>query len=239
MTATTVMVLAAGEGRRMRPLTDTIPKPLLPVGEQSHLTRLVRWLDRCGFDQIVVNVHHLADQVIAALQQIEASVGAGIAVSRETSLLGTGGGIRQASELWSGSGAWVFNGDVVADVEFDPPADTNGAHMILRPSPDARTLGPVFIGNDGLSGPVVGLLDHGLTAGTARMFTGIHYISKRLAATLPETGCVVRDGYLRWIEDDVVTAALHQGYWNEIGTPTRYRQVQDDFAAGRLAWLGE
>lgn len=228
------MILAAGEGRRMRPLTNQTPKPLLPLGGEPLLGRSIRWLDRFGFKRIVVNAHHHGDQIEAFVAKTKCR--AELVISRESELLGTGGGIRHAAAYWLGDGAWIINGDVVCDVDFNkmsiPQAD---AIMVLRPDARARELGPIFL--DSTATRVVGMLAHGHTQSTPLMFTGIHYISRQLAESLPEPSCVIRQGYVHWLQLRHVAAHIHSGYWNEIGTPDAYAAVADDYKSGKLHWL--
>lgn len=231
----TAMVLAAGEGRRLRPLTDVVPKPLVPVGGEPLLRRTLRWLAAQGFERIVVNLFQHAQVARDALTAWD--IDADLRISQEPVLLGTGGGIHHALPHWLGDAAWIVNGDVVCDADLRaleatlPP--NAGAAMLLRADTAAARLGPVYLRD----GRVVGLLNHGETSGEPVMFTGIHLLTRRLAAQLPEPGCVVRDGYIHWLASGDVYAMLHHGYWNEIGTPARLAAVEADWAAGRLGWL--
>lgn len=239
MTITTAMVLAAGEGRRLRPLTDRVPKPLVEVGGLPLLARTLRWLERQAFRRVVVNTHHLAGEIERWLDAHNRDFAMTIAVSHEDELLGTGGGIHRASALWEAEAAWIVNGDVVCDVDLRAAErcwgpDVDGL-LVLRDDPEASVLGAVHI--DEAACPVVrGLLDVGEQTGPARMFTGIHLLRRSLAATLPEPSCVVRQGYLPRIAAGRLRGHVHHGYWNEIGTPERLAAIRDDAAAGRLPW---
>lgn len=244
------MVLAAGEGRRLRPWTADTPKPLLSVGGRPLLAHTLHWLERQGFGRIVLNTHHLAGRIETWLDAHRADYAADIVVSHEERLLGTGGGIRRAQTLWQADAAWIINGDVVCDLNFAAFETCLGADdlalMVLREDPRAASLGAVYwqLSGDGgghPSGPacgrVVGLLDRGEPLGPPRMFTGIHLLRAEAARRLAEPSCVVRQGYLRWLEEQRVAAVLHPGYWNEIGTPERLAEVRGDWDAGALDWL--
>ena len=233
----TAMILAAGQGRRLQPLTHEVAKPLVPIGDEPLLTRTAKWLSSAGFRHLVINAHHLAEQVEAEAGEIARRFGVDVDLSIEPELLGTGGGIRHAVDLWRGDGAWIINGDVVADVGpeiwHEAPRSARRAMMIVRESPDARKLGPVYLED----GKITGILSYGRTDAPPTMFTGIHYLGRELAAGLPEPGCVIRDGYRYWIEQGQVFGHLHEGYWAEVGTPERYDRVQRDWSQGRLSWL--
>jgi len=106
------MILSAGLGTRLRPLTASTPKPLIPVAGQASLLRTLDTLAHCGIEEVVVNTHHLADQVEDAVQQYKGPIT--IHISHETHLLETGGGVRQALQ-WLGEQEpfLVVNGDIV------------------------------------------------------------------------------------------------------------------------------
>lgn len=228
------MILAAGEGRRLKPLTNHIPKPLLPIGGEPLLSRTIRWLDNFGFKRIVINAHYHGDQIQALVDNTKSR--AELLVSREQQLLGTGGGIRHATTYWLGAGAWIINGDVICNVDFQrmliPQAD---AIMVLRPDPRARELGPIFL--DSTATRVVGILNYGQRSSTPLMFTGIHYMSRSLAESLPEPSCVIRQGYVHWLELCYIAAHIHSGYWSEIGTYDAYAAAQIDYKNNQLDWL--
>ena len=100
----TAMILAAGRGERMRPLTDTTPKPLIPVAGRSMLDRAMDRLQRHGVQNIVVNVHHLGNQIADRLQGRARIV-------REDHLMETGGSVRNALPLLGNAPFFVLNGD--------------------------------------------------------------------------------------------------------------------------------
>ena len=236
----TAMVLAAGEGRRLRPLTDRIPKPLVEVGGRPLIALTLRWLERQGFRRVVVNTHHLAPVIEAWLDAHARDYAMTIAVSHEDALLGTGGGIHHAAALWQSELAWVVNGDVVCDVDLRAAErclrDDDAALMVLRNDPEAAAMGPVYADLDGDCGEVVGLLDSGDCRAAPRMFTGVHLVRRSLAERLPEPSCIVRQGYLPLVGRSGLRAWLHGGYWNEIGTPARLSTIRTDAEAGRLPW---
>ena len=114
------MLLCAGRGERLRPLTDTTPKPLLAVGGASPLARHARAFAAAGFAPLVANLWHLRGQVCAALQEEAARAGgAPVLFSEEPRLLGAAGGIRLAMERGFLPEAFALaNGDVVCDYDF-------------------------------------------------------------------------------------------------------------------------
>ena len=113
------MVFAAGLGTRLKPLTDTLPKALVPVGGEPLLAHVIRKLSSYGYDDIIVNVHHFARQIREYLA--DAEFGVRIRVSDETDLLReTGGAVRHARPLLEGDGPFlIHNVDILSDLDLD------------------------------------------------------------------------------------------------------------------------
>ena len=134
------MILAAGRGERLRPLTERIPKPLIPIGTEPLIVHQLRWLHRAGIREVVINLHHLGGE-------IERTLGAGndlgvrIHYSVEERLLDTGGGIRNALPILGDEPFVLLNGDIWTNYRF---ANLVGlrprlAHLVLTPKPPEKT----------------------------------------------------------------------------------------------------
>lgn len=240
MQTKTAMILAAGKGTRMRPFTDLIPKPLLPIDEVPLLERTVRWLDRFGFERIVINAFYLGDKIQTHLSGLATELKAELIVIQEPELLGTGGGIQHASKYWTES-AWIVNGDVVMDFDFDKfdqQVQSTDATLVLTPHDQAVKKGPIYLGRGTeLHSPVLGILQEPTTPAIPFLYTGLQWMTKALANTLPEQGCVIRDGYIHWLEHKKIFGLIHNGYWNEIGTPDGYEEIQTNYQNNQLNWL--
>ena len=131
------MILSAGRGERMRPLSDTLPKALLEIAGESLIVRHLRALREVGVEDIVVNLSHLGEQIRDALGDGH-EFGVRILYSPEpTPPLETGGGIRQALPLLGPNPFWVVNADVCTDYRFATPplADGDDAHLVLVDNP--------------------------------------------------------------------------------------------------------
>lgn len=133
------MILAAGRGERLRPLTDHLPKPLVPVAGRPLIEHHLHALAAAGFDQVVINVAWLAERIMAALGEGD-RFGLRILYSVETpGALDTGGGIRQALPLLPDAPFLVVNGDVFTDFDFrrlaTPMAGDDLARLVLVPNP--------------------------------------------------------------------------------------------------------
>lgn len=130
------MIFAAGLGTRLRPLTDTLPKALVPVGGQPLLYHILTRLREAGVDEFVINVHHFSDKIKDYLQKND--FGVKISISDETEeLLDTGGGIRRAGKLLEGSGWFLaHNVDILSNLDLKSfmKSGRDGAAAILAVS---------------------------------------------------------------------------------------------------------
>src|SRR5512137_1319441 len=221
------MILAAGLGTRLRPLTEHTPKPALPVVDVPNIVRTIAHLRRSGITEIVVNLHH-CPEVLRALLGDGAAFGVSIAYSEERpEILGTGGGIRRARALLGDRTFCVVNGDAL----FAPDlAAALAAHrssgaiatMIVRRDADAERLGPV--GLDG-GNRVRRLIDAGKerTGLEVYMFTGVHVLEPEIFALLPESGCIVRGAYMPLVlRLGPIGAHVESGTFCDLGTPRTY-----------------
>ena len=147
------MILAAGRGERMRPLTDTTPKPLLRIGGQTLIERHVHALARAGITELVINHAYLGEQIVQALGDGDA-YGVHICYSPETGgSLETGGGIMNALPLLGAEPFLAVNGDIWTDFPFDslPPQIDGLAHLVMVDNPDNHPQGDFSLSR----GPVV------------------------------------------------------------------------------------
>ncbi len=141
------MVLAAGRGTRLRPLTDTTPKPLIPVAGRPFLEHLLEFLRAGGIEDVVLNLHHLGQRIVDHLGD-GARFGLRVRYSWEDPILDTGGGLKRAEPLLGGEAFVVVNGDSLLDLRL---ADVVARHrergaiatMAVRPDPDAARYGLV------------------------------------------------------------------------------------------------
>ncbi|WP_104202672.1 N-acetylmuramate alpha-1-phosphate uridylyltransferase MurU [Billgrantia saliphila] len=211
------MILAAGLGKRMRPLTDHCPKPLLPVAGKPLIVHHLERLATAGIREVVINVSYRAEQIVAALGDGSA-YGVSIAWSRETSPLETGGGIRQALPLLGNAPFLLVNGDVWSDFDpaFLPPLGDDLAHLVLVDNPVHHSSGDFHLDERGRLHPQgeprltyagLGLLDPALVADrTPGEFP--------LAPLLREAMSAGRVG-----------GTHHSGRWVDVGTPERLAEL--------------
>jgi NDP-sugar pyrophosphorylase family protein len=230
------MILAAGLGTRLGELSDERPKPLMPVADVPLIRYAVALLAGHGIKEIVINLHHLGQQIADELGD-GTRLGVMICYSREEQILGTGGGIRRALSLLGDEPFVVINGKIVIDLDL---ADVLARHkesgakatLVVRPDLEAQRWGAIDAPPEG--GPIRALLGVG-----PHMFTGVHVLDPDLVARLPDDGmerCIVRQGYVPWLDEGIsLNAYVNTGYFGDHSTPERY--LAGNFAVIRGAAL--
>jgi MurNAc alpha-1-phosphate uridylyltransferase len=209
------MILAAGRGERMRPLTDRTPKPLLTVGGMPLIEHTIRRLRAAGYRDLVINLGHLGEQIEERLGD-GGGLGVSIRYSREPpGALETAGGIREALELLGSDPFLVINADVWCDHPLRPPAFAADAlaHLVLVANPEHHPQGD-FTLQDGRVG---------LSGGPPHTFAGIGWYRPGLFAGLPRGRRALAPLLREAITAGQVTGELHKGDWIDIGTPERLR----------------
>jgi N-acetyl-alpha-D-muramate 1-phosphate uridylyltransferase len=226
------MILAAGRGERMRPLTDHTPKPLLKVGGKPLIVWHLERLAQAGFTEIVINHAHLGEQIETALGN-GAAWGVSIQYSPEKIALETAGGIANALHLLTENGKkvepfLVVNGDVFSEIDFKSTAlqacihagagGIKNVHVVLVNNPPQHPQGDFAIQN--------GLLKN---EGTQKLtFSGVGIYHPDLFADIVKGEPAKLAPLLRQaIDDNSATAQYYQGVWHDIGTPERLKQLDE------------
>lgn len=214
------MILAAGKGERMRPLTLTTPKPLLNAGGKPLIVHHLEHLRRAGFRDVVINHAWLGEQ-------IESTLGSGdrfdlrLQYSREGEPLETAGGIVRALPLLTDAGSdWflVINGDIWSDVELSrlAPPEQADALLVLTENPPHHPDGDFHLQADGT---VTEDGDRKLT------FTGISLLHRRLFQGLDDQSGKLGPVLRRAMRQGRVKGIEHRGQWVDVGTPERLREL--------------
>lgn len=237
------MVLAAGFGTRLRPLTNSLPKPLLPLGPHPLLVWNLLLLRKHGISEVMINLHYLGEQIQAIIGD-GSQWGLHVTYSVEPVLLGTGGGLKQVESFFEGEPFLVVNGDTVFDLDLSAmiahhrQADAI-ATMVLRDDSEVEQWGVI---ETDPQDRVLTITGRGQSASVAReamirrMFAGIHVIDPVLLRHIPQgVPSSIIDAYVLWLERGaMVSSYLLTGYWSDVGTPERYTQIQQDFDSGLL-----
>jgi mannose-1-phosphate guanylyltransferase len=223
------VLFAAGLGTRLRPMTNLLPKPVVPFLDRPLAVWSLEHLARQGVHHIVANTHHLAEACERELHRYAGQ----LRFSREKKILGTGGGLRQAWEMSEHCFGRMKDDELLVawngDILFAPPLEpilrahreANAmATMVLRETENPFALGAI----EHRDGRVLAMLQKTLVArGRAAMFTGVHVFSRAALARLPVEGCVVRDGYVKWLADGCAIGATVSAIpWRDLGTPKAY-----------------
>jgi MurNAc alpha-1-phosphate uridylyltransferase len=229
------MIFAAGRGDRMRPLTDTCPKPLLKAGGKALIEWQIERLAQAGFTTIVINHAWLGAQIEAALGD-GSRFGVSLRYSAEHEALETAGGIAQALPLLEDSGKpEVFvavAGDVYADFDYASlhedaarlaAADEPGMHLVMVPNPSFHPDGDFVLGDDGVLS---------LDGGQRLTFASIGvYDTRMLRDLLPGTRRALTPYYREAISSRRATGELYAGLWENVGTPAQLEAL--DVVLGR------
>ena len=218
------MILAAGRGERMRPLTDHTPKPLLKVGGKALIVWHLENLAKAGFKQIVINHAHLGSQIEAALGD-GSQWGLQISYSPEKKALETAGGIAYALTMLTKNGSenepfLVVNGDTFTDIDFAKIklARNMLAHLMLVDNPPQHSQGDFSIDN-GL------LINQGEPMHT---FSGVGVYHPSLFASIKRGDAAKLAPLLRQaIAENKASAQYYQGVWHDIGTPERLQALNE------------
>ncbi len=237
------MVLAAGLGIRLRPLTDSVPKPLLPVGPYPLLVWNLLLLRRHGVRNVMINLHYLGEQIRRALGD-GSQWDMRLSYSFEPELLGTGGGIKRVEKFFEDGPFLVLNGDTIVDLDVSRLVAYHRtkealATMALRDDPAVEYWGVVETGEADrvlrIQGKGRAVQENDATP-CRRMFAGVHVLDPCLLRHVPQGGCSsIIDAYVWWLERGAMVAGyVFSGYWSDVGTPERYAQVQRDVEAGTL-----
>ncbi|WP_122897995.1 N-acetylmuramate alpha-1-phosphate uridylyltransferase MurU [Acinetobacter sp. B51(2017)] len=226
------MILAAGLGNRMRPLTLHTPKPLLSVADKPLIVWHIEKLKHIGITQIVINTAWLADKLVEALGD-GAALGVNILWSHEGEGLETAGGIINALPLLGDEPFILVNGDVWTTMDFAPLLDVqlneNLAHLVLVENPIQHpngdftlSAGRAYTFEQGVGGE--NLTFSGVSVIHPKMFSGLD-AGKRALAPLLKAAML----------DGKIAASKLQGDWVDVGTPERLTQLDQQIRAGHYA----
>lgn len=218
------MILAAGYGTRLRPVTYTIPKPIVPLCGRPLMGWAIEALLAGGIRDFVVNLHHLPEAIERYLRDAYRAQ-ARFEFSYEEEILGTGGGVRRVQSLLDAEDEFfLVNGDTIQFPPYDALRALRQrreafAALTLRHPPQGDRFTPVWFEKDLVTG-------FGQGTGEPLMFSGIHLISRRIFDYLPdkEFSGIVDEVYQPLIESgrELVTGVVDDGLWFDIGTPLRY-----------------
>jgi NDP-sugar pyrophosphorylase family protein len=240
------MILAAGVGSRLRPLTDTCPKALIDINGTPMLEIVLRRLIQAGCNEVIINVFHLADLIAEFLRRRE-NFGIHIKISREAELLDTGGGLKKAMPFFDGGQPFfLHNVDVLSDIDLNRMYRyhlENDAFATLAVQSRQTSRYFLFDENDVLCG-WESIRDNKKTLvkappgnPTRLAFNGIHVISPQIFFRMNETGAFsINQTYLRLASEGERILAFHtdEYYWRDIGRLEKLATVRKEVQEEKL-----
>ena len=235
----TGMILAAGYGTRMRPLTDHLAKPLLPVGRTTLLERTLAWMAAGGLSRVVLNTHHLPDPVRAYAEAV-APAGLALCFSHEPEILGSGGGIgKAAAAFFVDEPVLVVNGDVLFTLDIEPFIAAHvgrdaAATTLVVPAAREPALATVTLDTEDRMIEITREGAEPAHPGRRGIFSGIHLLAPELLRRLSTDrfASVVTEGYRPCMAEGRVYGHYVDAPWWDLGTPERYEAALIEFLGG-------
>jgi NDP-sugar pyrophosphorylase family protein len=240
------MVFAAGEGQRLRPITEQTPKSLVPVAGRPMIEYPLLLLRHYGIKEVIINLHHLGDQVENYLAD-GARLGLKLRYSKEAELLDTGGGLLKARPFLEDATFIVINTDVLIDL---PLAEVIAFHrqnkasatLVLRPDARADQYGSLDVAADGR---ICRLLKTKLPESmgvvlTTLMFTGVQVLEPSVFNHMPTPADSQKFSTTKYVYPEMLRhrerlfGFRFDGFWQDLGTVERIKQAEESLSAGHV-----
>ncbi|MDA1110363.1 MAG: NDP-sugar synthase [Nitrospinae bacterium] len=241
------MILAAGFGTRLLPLTKTVPKPMVPVLNRPLLEHTIELLRSFNITDIAVNVHHLPDQVIEPFGD-GSQLGVNLHFFREEKILGTAGGIKAAQGFLESGPFLVINSDIIVNIDLNRVFEFHRRQqscltLVVREDASPEKYDPIEIQDDGRIVHFVGASSMELPDNTRRvMFTGIQIMEPEIFPRIP-TGqfCGTTEHiFPEMIQEGLpVFGYLHDDYWIDMGNREQYLKVHKDALDGKILFKNQ
>jgi mannose-1-phosphate guanylyltransferase/phosphomannomutase len=235
------MILAAGLGSRLRPLTTPLPKPLVPILNRPLLWHLIRQVREAGIHEIAINLHYRGEQIRRWLGRGQ-HLGVEVTYSEEAELLGSAGAVRRLRRFFGNQPALIVHGDILFDVDLTAVIQYHLSRaaqltLVLHPAHHRYSYGKIRVNAQGQIAQFVDQQALGIPGPLIdTVFTGVQVLDPAVLDTIPATPVAV-------LTTDVYPDLLAQawrvygylmcGYWSDIGTPRRYWETSMDVIGGR------
>jgi MurNAc alpha-1-phosphate uridylyltransferase len=211
------MILAAGRGERLKPITDTIPKCLVKVGDQTLLERHFQMLVRAGVTKVVINLGWLGEKIVDFVGSGD-KFGLQVIYSPENDItLETGGGIVEALPMLGDKPFWVIYGDIYTDYilsKIDLESGSLG-HLILVPNPSFKSVGDFNLKNDKI------IKDNKLPF----TFSGMALYDPKLFTNKTVKRFSIVPILIELMKNEGLSGSLYEGDWHDVGTPSRLAEL--------------
>ena len=211
------MILAAGRGERLKPITDTIPKCLVKVGDQTLLERHFQMLVRAGVTKVVINLGWLGEKIVDFVGSGD-KFGLQVIYSPENDItLETGGGIVKALPMLGDKPFWVINGDIYTDYILSKIDLESGflGHLILVPNPSFKSVGDFNLKNDKV------IKDNKLPF----TFSGMALYDPKLFTNKTVKRFSIVPILIELMKNEGLSGSLYEGNWHDVGTPSRLAEL--------------
>jgi NDP-sugar pyrophosphorylase family protein len=236
------LILGAGFGTRLMPLTNELPKPLFPVLNRPILEHTLHFLSSQGIKEIAINLHHRPEKIIAYFGDGK-GFGVNLHYSKEEEILGTAGGIKKLQSYFQDETFLVINSDVFTDINLNDALNFHKKKkskltLVVRQDANIEKYKSIQRVEEGR---IVHFLGKGIKNSesvTQVMFTGIQIMEPDIFSRIPEDKfCgTTEDVFPGMIQDDLlIYGFLHDGYWIDMGTRETYIQAQADALDGKLS----
>ncbi|TES91501.1 MAG: NDP-sugar synthase [Candidatus Cloacimonadota bacterium] len=224
-------ILAAGKGTRLLPVTNFLPKPLLPIVTRPLLENIILSLEKQGIEKLCINVHHLKDKIVDFLQRRQYAME--IAVSIENRILGTGGGLGRMRRYIKGENFVVYNGDIVTDINIREAYRFHMGNKAVATLLIQRKKGSkdIQMEKDGRIINIAERLRPNRKGQEVFDFTGVAILNSKIFNFLPEDDFYnIVDAYVELIrmEKNIFGFVCGNNYWLDIGTKENYLLVHKD-----------
>ncbi len=235
------LILAGGLGTRLRPLTLTRPKHLLPIANRPHIDHVFEWLHRHDVDEVVLLTSYLAERFTEAVARASTK-GLRVEVTHERQPLGTAGALKNAESYVGGDTFLAFNGDVLSDIDLGAAIDWHRsreaeATIVLTPVADPSAYGVVSTDSED---QVLGFIEKPPReeAPTNLVNAGVYVLEPSVLSRIPrgEVASAERQLFPQLVKDGArLFGCATSAYWMDIGTPDKYLQANLDALAGRFS----
>jgi len=255
------MVLAAGVGSRLKPLSDVVPKPLIQIGGRTVMAHILLLLKKHGITNVISNTHHLADQIQKRFENASSELGVNIQFTYEEQLTGVAGGIRRCQDFLKGQTACIIMGDALTDADltsiYEKHCEAVKKHNCIATLAqmkveDTRQFGVVVTeamlpnakSDSSTSSRIVQFQEKPKKEEALSNWanTGIYFFEPRIFDFIPSEKevseyDVAKDLFPKLLKSGEYLQAVsvdEQTYWADLGTPTQYIQSLKDIAAGKV-----
>ena len=229
------MLLAAGLGERLRPLTLTTPKPLIPVEDRPLMTYNIALLRKAGIKELMINLHHLGEQIQSTLGDGK-NWGMKFHYSFENEILGTGGGIKKVESFFGEDPFIVMNGDILIDVDLQKVWEAHQKSnsigtLVLSPAERKDVKRLVYLDSQN---QILSISEKAPEKNSkGYVFTGVQILESKVLKQLPPHGksCIVEDAYVPLLaKGGKLSGFVCENYFRDLGTYERYEEVKKEFS---------